>query len=127
MTIIISSHNLAELEQICNQIAVIRSGQLLSFRNMEDIKEEVENNQRVCLYVNYPNYAGQLIQQKYNIKVKVAGNSIIVPIKEKHLAGIITFLTYKHIKIYKTTKINKSLEQIYFELLQSDGSSTDLF
>ena len=37
MTIIISSHNLAELEQICNQIAVLRSGQLLSFRNMEDI------------------------------------------------------------------------------------------
>ena len=127
MTIIISSHNLAELEQICNQIAVIRSGKLLSFRNMADIQEEVENTQRVCLHVNYPNYAGQLIQQKYNIKVKVAGNSIIVPIKEKHLAGVITFLTYKHIKIYKTTKINKSLEQIYFELLQDGSSSSNLF
>ena len=127
MTIIISSHNLAELEQICNQIAVIRSGKLLSFRNMADIQEEIENNQRVCLYVNYPNYAGQLIQQKYNIKVKVAGNSIIVPIKEKHLAGVITFLTYKHIKIYKTTKINKSLEQIYFELLQDGSSNSNLF
>lgn len=126
MTIIISSHNLAELEQICNQIAVIRSGKLLSFRNMADIQAEMEDNQRVCMYVNYPNYAGQLLQQKYNIKVKVAGNTIIVPIKEKHLASIITFLTYKHIKIYKTTKINKSLEQIYFELLQGNSSS-DLF
>jgi len=126
MTIIISSHNLAELEQICNHIAVLRSGQLLSFRNMEDIKQEVENNQRVCMYVNYPNYAGRLIQQKYGIKVKVAGNTIIVPVKEKHVASIITFLTYKHIKIYKTTKINKSLEQIYFELL-GNSSSSDLF
>ena len=103
MAIIISSHNLAELEQICNQIAVLRSGKLLSFRNMEDIQAEMENNQRVCMYVNYPNYAGQLLQRKYNIKVKVAGNSIIVPVQEKHLASLITYLTYKRIKIYKTT------------------------
>ena len=91
---------------------------------MNDINEEIENNQRVCLYVNYPNYAGQLLQRKYNLKVKVAGNSIIVPIREKHLATIITYLTYKHIKIYKTTKINKTLEQIYFELLQGDSGSS---
>ena len=126
MAIIISSHNLAELEQICNQIAVLRSGKLLSFRNMSDITKEVENNQRICIHVNYPNYAGQLLQNKYKIKVKVAGNTIIVPIMEKHLANIITFLTYKHIKIYKTTKINKSLEQIYFELL-GGNSDNELF
>lgn len=126
MAIIISSHNLNELEQICNQIAVIRLGKLLSFRNMSDIAQEIENNQRVCLQVNYPNFAGQLIEQKYKIKVKVAGNSVILPIPEKHLANIVTFLTYKHIKIYKTTKINKTLEQIYFELLQGD-SDNELF
>ena len=123
MAIIISSHNLAELEQVCNHIAVIRSGKLLSFRNMADITKEVENNQRVCLYVNYPNYAGQQIKNKYKLDVKVAGNMIIVPIAEKHLATIITFLTYKRIKIYKTTKINKTLEQIYFELLQGNSES----
>ncbi|MBO5910490.1 MAG: ABC transporter ATP-binding protein, partial [Clostridia bacterium] len=88
MAIIISSHNLTELEQICNQIAVLRSGKLLSFRNMTDITQEIEDNQRVCLQVNYPNFAGQLLERKYKIKVKVAGNTIIVPIKEKHLANI---------------------------------------
>ena len=123
MAIIISSHNLSELEQICNQVAVIRSGKLLSFRNMNDIHEEIENNQKISLHVNYPHYAGQLLQRKYNFKVKVAGNSIIVPIAEKHLASVITYLTYKHIKIYKTTKINKSLEQIYFELLNGNSGS----
>ena len=123
MSIIISSHNLAELEQICNQIAVIRSGKLLSFRNMADIKQEMDSNQRVCLHVNYPNYAGQLLETKYKLKVKVAGNTVLVPIAEKDLASIITFLTYKHIKIYKTSKISKSLEQIYFELLNGNSGS----
>ncbi|MBQ8522607.1 MAG: ABC transporter ATP-binding protein [Clostridia bacterium] len=126
MAIIISSHNLSELEQICNQIAVMRSGKLLSFKNMTDITKEVENNQQIRIHVNYPNYAGQLLQNKYKIKVKVAGNTIIVPIMEKYLANIITYLTYKHIKIYKTTTINKSLEQIYFELIQGN-SDNELF
>ena len=93
---------------------------------MADIAREVENNQRVILHVNYPNYAGQMLQQKYKVKVKVIGNSIIVPIAEKHVASIVTYLTYKHIKIYKITKIEKSLEQIYFELLR-DNSGSDLF
>lgn len=126
MAIIISSHNLAEMEQICNQIAVMRAGKLLSFRNMESLTQEVESKQKICLYVNYPNYAGKLLQRKYNIRVKVVGNTIIVPIKEKHLAQVITFLTYKHIKIYKTTNTSKSLEQVYFDILNGDSNS-DLF
>ena len=71
MAIIVSSHNLSELEQICNQVAVLRSGKLLSFRNMSDINSQMENDQRVCMHVNYPNYAGQLLERKYKIKVKV--------------------------------------------------------
>ncbi len=126
MAIIVSSHNLSELEQICNQVAVLRSGKLLSFRNMSDINSQVENNQRICMHVNYPNYAGQLLERKYKIKVKVSGNTIILPIKEKHLATIISYLTYKHIKIYKTSKINKTLEQIYFELINGN-SDNELF
>lgn len=126
MAIIISSHNLAELEQICNQIAVIRSGKLLSFRNMIDIQQDIDNHQQVCLHVNYPNFAGQLLQNKYKLKAKIAGNAVYVPIAERNLAAVITFLTNKHIKIYKTSRINKSLEQIYFELLNG-GSNSELF
>lgn len=122
MAIIISSHNLAELEQICNQVAIIRNGKLLSFRNMADINEEAENNSKVCFYVNYPNFAGQLLKKKYKLDVKVAGNSILVPIREKNIATVITYLTYKRIKIYKTVKINKSLEQIYFEMINGSKS-----
>lgn len=123
MAIIISSHNLAELEQICNQVAIIRDGKLLSFRNMADINREVESNSKVRFFVNYPNFAGQLLKKKYNLDVKVAGNSILVPIKESSIATVITYFTYKRIKIYKTATINKTLEQIYFEMTEGSSSS----
>ena len=127
MAIVISSHNLAELELVCDEVAIIDNGKLLAFKTMREIKAEMESRQRVGFYVNYPNLAGKLIMDKYKIPCKVAGNCVIAPIKEIDTANVITFLTNKNIKIYKTKKINKSLEEIYFNILKSKNPSTSLF
>ncbi len=127
MAIIISSHNLAELQLVCDEIAVIDEGRLIGFKTMRELKQELDNNQRICFFVNYPNFAGQLIMQKYKINCKVAGSCVIVPISEQDSASVITYLTNKNIKIYKTRKITKSLEEVYFNILHSNRPSTSLF
>ena len=127
MAIVISSHNLAELELVCDEIAVIKEGKMIAFRTMRQIKEELESKQKICLFVNYPNFAGQLLMDKFKLNCKVAGNCVIVPIKESDTATVITYLTNNRIKIYKTKKINKSLEDIYFNILNSKNPSTSLF
>lgn len=126
MAIIISSHNLAELEQTCDVIGLISNGRLIEHRAMSEINELIKSKQRVQLMCNYPNYASALLKKKYQITSKVIGNSIIVPAKEENVATIISFLTYKKIKIYSIKKINKSLEELYFELINSDRPSTSI-
>ncbi len=127
MAIIISSHNLAELQLVCDEIAVINEGRLIGFKTMRELKEELEGNQKICFFVNYPNFAGQLIEQKYKLNCKVAGSCVIVPIREQDAASVTTYLTNKNIKIYKTKKITKSLEEVYFNILHSNRPSTSLF
>lgn len=127
MAIIISSHNLAELELVCDEIAIIREGKMIAYKTMKEIKEELESKEKMCLFVNYPNLAGKLLLEKYKINCKVAGNCVIVPIKERDTATIITYLTNNKINIYKTKKIYKSLEEIYFNILNSNKPSTSLF
>lgn len=127
MSILISSHNLAELQLICDEIAVINNGKLIGFKTMRELKEEIDGNYRMCLFVNYPNFAGQLILEQYKINCKVSGSCVIVPIKEADVANLITYLTNKNIKIYKTRKITKSLEEIYFDMLNSNKPKTSLF
>lgn len=126
MAIIISSHNLAELEQICDVIGIINDGKLIEYKTMEEISQMVEDRQRVQLLCNYPNYAALLIKQKFNLKTKVVGNSVIAPIKERSIASIISYLTYKKIKIYGIKKIQKSLEELYFEILNNKRTSTSI-
>ena len=126
MAIIISSHNLAELELVCDVIGIINNGKLIDFRTMQDINKMIEARQRVQFICNYPNYAAMLVKEKYGIVANLVGNSIIIPLKEANIAPVVSYLTHKKVKIYSIKKIQKSLEELYFELLNSNRSSTSI-
>ena len=126
ITIIISSHNLAELEQTCDVIGIINNGNLIEYKTMAQINEMVENNQQVQLMCNYPNYASVVLKEKYKLKSKIVGNSIILPLKEKHIATVVSFLNYKKIKVYGIKKIHKTLEELYFEILENNRPSSSI-
>ena len=126
MAIIISSHNLAELELMCDVIGLINNGRLIEYRTMEDISKMVENKQRVQFVCNYPNYAAMLIKEKYGIIAKPVGNSVVMPLREASIATVISYLIHKKIRIFSIKKIQKSFEELYFELLNSDRPSTSI-
>lgn len=126
MAIIISSHNLAELEQMCDVIGMINNGRLIELKTMEEIEKIVEAKQRIQLLCNYPNYTAMLLKEKYKLNSKIVGNSVILPLKEKNLATVISYLAHNRVKIYGIKKIHKSLEELYFELLNNDRPSSSI-
>jgi len=126
MAIIISSHNLAELEQMCDVIGLINNGRIIEHRTMNEIDELLHSKQQIQFMCNYPNYAAKLLKDKYNLPSKIIGNSVIVSIKEKNIASILSYLIHKKIKIYSFKKIKKSLEELYFELLKKDRPSSSV-
>ncbi len=126
MAIIISSHNLAELEQMCDVIGLINNGKLIEHKTMEDIDTLLQSKQRIQLLCNYPNYAALVLKEKYALKSKVVGNSIILPLKERNIAPVVSFLIHKKIKVYSIKKIQKTLEELYFELLNNERPSSSV-
>ena len=127
MAIVISSHNLAELELICDTIGVIHNGKIIDQKSMRDIKQLVDENQRVQLLCNYPHYSALLLKEEYKLQnIKIVGNSIILPLKDKDLATVISFLMSKKIKIFGINKMEKSLEELYLEILNSNRPSSNI-
>lgn len=126
MAIIVSSHNLAELEQMCDVIGIINNGRIIEHKTMHEIDVLLQSKQRVQFMCNYPNYAALLLKKKYNLKCKVLGNSIYVALQEKDIAQIISFLVNQKIKIYSINKIQKTLEELYFELLNHERPSSSV-
>ncbi len=126
IAIVISSHNLAELEHICDTIGIINNGKLIEYKTMQDISKMVESNQRVQLMCDYPNYASLVLKKKYGLQCQVVGTSVILPLKESNIAVVISYLVHKKIKVYSIKKIQKSLEELYFEILHSDRPSSSI-
>ncbi len=126
MAIIISSHNLAELEQMCDVIGIINDGRMIGFKSMQEFETMLQNNQKVQFMCNYPNYAAILLKKKFKLKCEIVGNSVVLPLKEKHIATVVSFLNYKKIKVYGIKKIQKTLEELYFELLNNDRPSSSI-
>ena len=126
MAIIVSSHNLAELEQMCDVIGLINNGRIIEHKTMKEIDTLLQSKQRVQFLCNYPNYAAKLIKEKYQLKSKVIGNSIILQLKEKNIAPVVSYLLHKKIKVYSIKKIQKTLEELYFDLLNSERPSSSI-
>ena len=45
MAIMISSHNLAEIENVCNKVCIIQNGKIVEQSNIEDVKKEASKGE----------------------------------------------------------------------------------
>lgn len=117
VAILISSHILAELEQICDTIAIIKQGRIVELKALKQLQEGANSSQRTAIKVSYPNFAGKLILQKFDIPVELAGSEIIMPISENMTAQILAYLISKKISVFNVRIISKSLEEIFLDII----------
>lgn len=123
ISILISSHILAEMEQVCDTIGIIDDGKLLEVKTIDQLKKGVENASKICIKVDYPNFAGKLVMLKYKVPVYLAGNTIIFEMNEKAVPQITTMLIKESISIFGISTITKSLEEVFTEILEKKKTS----
>ena len=110
MAILISSHNLAELDNLCNKICIIKNGEIVETSGIAEIKRETEKNYNIFEISNTE-------------KIKeILPNAIIIDIskfkieaKKEEIPKIIQLLVKSNINIYEVKKEEKSLEDAFFE------------
>lgn len=110
MAILISSHNLAELDNLCNKICIIKNGEIIETSDIADIKKEA-------------NTSYNIFEVKDTTKIKeIIPNSIIVnknefklDIQKEEIPNIVKKLVEEDILIYEIKREEKSLEDAFFE------------
>lgn len=115
MAILISSHNLNEMELLCDKIGIINHGKLEDIRTLDQLKE-YNNNGQVVLKVNFPNYAGKIIAKKYNISnISIYKNTLVVPLDNKLIPELSVLLISNGIAIYSISGQTKTLEDVFLD------------
>lgn len=113
--ILISSHNLSELESFCNRVCIINKGKIIEESSIEEIKKIDEN--RYILKV-----ADTSLGKKYitgNAKV-LNKNHIEVLMDEAQIAEFIKILVKNNIDIYEVRKEELTLEEAFIKKARSD-------
>ena len=126
ISILVSSHILSEMEQLCDTVAIIDGGKIITIKTLEKIKQGLQNEQKLCITCDYPNYAGKLIMMKYKIPVSLAGKTVMFNMTEEKTPEITALLIKEGISIFGINTITKSLEDVFSEILQQRNKTSEI-
>ena len=110
MAILISSHNLAELDNFCNKVCIIKNGKVIETSDIDTIKKTDNLNTKIFEIDNTDKIKNIL----KNVEIINETQFKIHSEKEK-IPEIVKKLVEKDIKIYGITEEEKSLEDAFFE------------
>lgn len=117
ISILISSHILAELELICDRIGIIDNGIIVENKTMEELQQGINQNVKISIKVDYPNYAGKILLDEFKENVFCVGNKVVVESTNEDIPRIVNLLSQKGIAIYGVSTVYRSLEDIYLDIV----------
>lgn len=111
MAILISSHNLAELDTFCNKISIIKNGEIVETNDIYTFKKDIKNNCYI-LEVEDSSVIGSIIDYKMDILTET---EVRVYIEKEKVPLLIKELVLRNIKIYNVSEENLSLEDAFLK------------
>lgn len=110
MAILISSHNLAELDNLCNKVCIIKNGEIIETSDITEIKRE--SNTNFIVFEVDDTKSIKTIMKKAEI---INEQQFKIDTKKEKIPELVEKLVENKIKIYSIKPEEKSLEQAFFE------------
>ena len=109
MAILISSHNLLELETFCNKICIIKNGRVMETNRIEEVKNitkggyifEIDNT--------------EMIDKMFNNVTVVNGQTFKIMVDRKEVPNVVKKLVENDVKIYSVSEDKITLEDAFLK------------
>lgn len=111
MAILISSHNLAELDTFCNKICIIKNGEVVETNDIDTFKKDVKNNCYI-LEVEDSSVISSIINYKIDILTE---REVRVYIEKEEVPLLLKELILRNVKVYSVSEENLSLEDAFLK------------
>ena len=130
ITVIISSHNLSEISNLCNKIAILRDGNLLVEESTERLLENEKNLYQLKVAAkkgtaeklfNDLNISFQLEKEKSE---SINAPTFLIDLKEMKPAELSRYLLNNQIDLLALIPCNPSLEDVYLRINSTSKQNT---
>jgi ABC-2 type transport system ATP-binding protein len=116
LTILLSSHLLHEVEQICNRVAIIDRGRLLYQGTLEKL---VTKDRTVKLTVDRLDEAFDLLSANPNLAVRRNGSeSLYITMPDEQVPQVNRLLVERGFQVAELSPRRETLEQVFFRLTE---------
>ena len=127
LTILLSSHVLSEVQEICTHVGIINKGKLIREESIKDVRKEIEKKS-IKLLLKVKNFSEETSKElAKNKKIKSIKlnrdkkhNEIIIELKEEHIPWVTDFLVSRKTKIFSIEPQKNSLEDIFLKETEGD-------
>jgi ABC-2 type transport system ATP-binding protein len=122
ITVLLSSHLLAEVEEICNRVAIIRTGRIVYEGTLAELRANAGSN-RYRLRTTDDSRAREILQEHQEAHdVILGGDELTFSCAEAEVAGISRALVEGGLGITALVPEELSLESLFFELTEDEAA-----
>lgn len=118
MAIFISSHNLAEIETLCNKVCIIQNGSVIETTDISKVKQEAQTHYKIT--VDSTEKIAEYLSEPIEIK---NSTEFTIEVARENVPEIVKTLVNKNIKIYEIHEEQLSLEDVF--LKKTGGNTID--
>ena len=119
-TIVISSHILSELSEMCNSIGIMNHGKLVAAGRIEDVMEKVFGSNRLVISVSSEMEAAErLVKEQAGVRVESVGEKeirLVHSLSEAEIAQMIARMIGAGVVVTGFHKQEGNLETLFMEL-----------
>jgi len=125
-TILVSSHILSELAELCDSVGIIEKGQMVASCSLAEISRLAQQGRSLRLKTISPvEEAAEKLAEIAGVgQVKCAGDTLEVEFigDEQAVAGVLTTLVQQGVKVLSFMEITSNLEEIFLSLTKGEVS-----
>jgi ABC-2 type transport system ATP-binding protein len=122
VTVFLTTHNMAEAERLCNQVAVIRQGSLLTVGDPDELRARVGSARVDVIGRGFDNNVLNLLQSRPEVAVaEVQNDHLFIHLREEtDTAPLVSLMVGAGVQIEEVRKDKASLEEVFLTLMQED-------
>jgi len=117
ISVLVSSHQLAEMELMCDRIGILQNGRLVDVRSMQELIRDGEAS-RYVFEVNDPAKAKEALACAREAEIVPEGVEVLA--EREEAAEIAAALVRAGIRLYGIRPVTKSLEDKFLEMTGGD-------
>ena len=129
VTVFMNTHNLAEAERLCQQIGIIRRGELVGYGSPNDLRAQAGNPQLTITGKDFSSQVLLELRARPEVgSIEKQNNRLTIQLEEiVETAPLVSMLVSAGAQVEEVIKTQSSLEEVFLTLINENEESVEEF